>query len=382
MGLAAKAEEAPESFGGYVRGEELGRGAFACVFACKKVDSGERFAAKAIDLRRLRLCVNLGREVKKLQREARILKKVPPHANLVHFVDIVQEGDWLFFILELVTGGNLFNALMQRPGRRPKLQESEARFIFSQLVEGIGLLHGQGIIHRDLKLENVLVVRKRTEQPDDKVMLDVKIADFGLSKVVGEGLSDALSTVGSPRYMAPEVIAKGAHDFRADLWSLGVLLYVLLDGKFPCGGTVNRAATAQQNKLNAAVAKLPISAHGQAVVLGLLQLRPEARCTIGQLRQHPWLAENGESQGHAPNRPSKRPRLRIKPPPEPTQVPEPGPILARGIPRGPLVWGPKEEKAVASAGEAVASAAAEVTEAFSEPRCARIEAHTGPVAHH
>merc|ERR1712003_549963 len=111
----------------------------------------------AVDLRRLRLSVDVGREVKKLQREAKILKKVPLHPNLVRFFDVVREGEWLYFLLELVAGGNLFSTLVRRPGKRPKLQEAEARYVFRQLVDGLSLLHEHGIIHRDLKLENVLV---------------------------------------------------------------------------------------------------------------------------------------------------------------------------------------------------------------------------------
>merc|ERR1712203_1176817 len=107
---------------------------------------------------------------------------------------------------------------------RPKLQEPEARYVSRQLVDGLALLQELGIIHRDLKLENVLVAKQVVKQGE--VWLDIKIADFGLSKVVGDRYSDAQTLVGSPRYMAPEVLARGAHDFRADLWSLGVLMHV------------------------------------------------------------------------------------------------------------------------------------------------------------
>jgi len=300
------ADAVPTRFGSYVRGEELGRGAFGCVFVCEKVGNDQRFAAKAIDLRRLRLSQNAGKEIKKLQREANILKKVPPHPNLVQFVDTVQEGNWLFFVLELVNGGNLFSVLVQRPGKKPRLREFEGCFVFRQLVEGLHLLHSHGVIHRDLKLENVLVVNERHVGPD--VLLDVKIADFGLSKVVGDGLSEAHSTVGSPRYMAPEVWAKGIHDFKADLWSLGVLCHVLLDGRFPCEGVQQRS----QSTIDAAVGKLPVGEHARSLVSGLLQLKPEARLGVDQLRQHPWLANSDACRSGST--PAKRIRLWSKEP--------------------------------------------------------------------
>lgn len=286
-----EATQVPENFGGYVRGQELGRGAFAVVYACERASDGEKFAAKAVDLQQLRLFVNVTREVKKLRRETKVLQQLPPHPNLVKFVDVVQEGNWLFFLLELVTGGNLFHALVKRKGKRPKLRESEAQHVFRQLVDGLKLLHSKLIIHRDMKLENVLVVKERTVGQDG--LLDVKIADFGLSKIVGEGLSEARSTVGSPRYMAPEVLAKGAHDFRADLWSLGIMAFVLLAGRFPCDGA---SAKVEQATLNDAVGKLPVSKNAQKAVLGLLQLQPDDRLTIDQLCSHPWYASDGHAK--------------------------------------------------------------------------------------
>ncbi|CAK0900384.1 unnamed protein product [Prorocentrum cordatum] len=281
----------PDTFGGFVRGKELGRGAFAVVYACERKSDAAKFAAKAVDLRQLRLFVNVGREVKKLRREASVLQQLPPHPNLVKFVDVIQEGHWLFFLLELVDRGNLLQAIVRRPpGRtgRLKFRESEACHVFRQLVDGLKVLHSKGIVHRDLKLENVLVVRERSVGPD--LLLDVKIADFGLSKVVGEGVSEARSTVGSPRYMAPEVIAKGSHDFRADLWSLGVLAHVLLDGRFPCDGA---SAKVPQERLDEAIGRLPVGRDAQDVVRGLLQLEPPRRLTILQLCGHPWLTGGG-----------------------------------------------------------------------------------------
>jgi serine/threonine protein kinase len=171
------------------------------------------------------------------------------------------------------------------------LAEAEAQHIFRQLVEGLSFLHSQGVIHRDLKPENVLVAQTR-RGPGGIALLDVKIADFGLSKIVGEGFSEARSTVGSPRYMAPEVLAAGgsvvgagAYDLSADLWSLGVLLHVLLDGRFPCDGMPKVA----QARIDGAVAKLEVTSQARSVVSGLLRLRPEDRLGADDLRRHPWL---------------------------------------------------------------------------------------------
>jgi serine/threonine protein kinase len=249
-------------------------------------------AAKAVDLRRLRLSAGVNRKVKLLKREADILKRVPQHPNLVRFVDTVVEGEWLFFILERVDGGDLLNALTgRREGRRPKLAEAEAQYVFRQLVEGLSFLHSHGVLHRDLKPDNVLVSKTR-RGAGGIALLDVKIADFGLSKIVGEGFSEARSTVGSPRYMAPEVLASGnsaagkaAYDLSADLWSLGVLLHVLMDGRFPCEGMPQVA----QARIDSAIARLEVSSQARSVVSGLLRLKPEDRLRVEDLRTHPWL---------------------------------------------------------------------------------------------
>merc|ERR1711871_1836277 len=121
------------------------------------------------------------RELKKLEREASILKKVRPHTNVVKFVDLVQDDDFYLFILEFVQGGNLLESLNKRRRGPEPLKEQEVLVIFRQLVEGIQHLHNEAVIHRDLKLENVLVV----QEGNTRRAFQVKIADFGLSKEVG-----------------------------------------------------------------------------------------------------------------------------------------------------------------------------------------------------
>mmetsp|Transcript_85547 Transcript_85547/g.149122 ORF Transcript_85547/g.149122 Transcript_85547/m.149122 type:complete len:492 (-) Transcript_85547:15-1490(-) len=285
--LFSMVECPPMNFGCYSLGEELGRGASGSVFLCQKRGSCEKYAAKAFDLRRLQLSADIDRDMKKIQREAEILRKLPPHPNVVRFNGVVHEGEWLILLLELVTGGDLFSAMVSRPkiDGRPRFKEGEACFIFQQLVSGLAHLHSHAIIHRDLKLENVLVIEQRTNAHSE-LLLDVKLVDFGLSKIVGEGLSDATSTVGSPRYIAPEVLQKGVHDFRADLWSLGILMHVLVAGRYPDDAPTKLA----QSELEAIVRTLPISEGMQAILIGLLQLQPSMRTSIESLQHSPWLA--------------------------------------------------------------------------------------------
>eukprot|EP00930_Biecheleria_cincta_P055102 TRINITY_DN41464_c0_g1_i1.p1 TRINITY_DN41464_c0_g1~~TRINITY_DN41464_c0_g1_i1.p1 ORF type:complete len:412 (-),score=71.72 TRINITY_DN41464_c0_g1_i1:76-1170(-) len=168
---------------------------------------------------------------------------------------------------------------------RPRFKENEAWFIFKQLLCGLDHLHCHAIIHRDLKLENVLVAGQRTDA-QNQLLLNVKLVDFGLSKMIGEGFSEATSTVGSPRYIAPEVLQKGAHDFRADLWSLGILLHLLVDGRY----ADEAPAKLLQTELGTIISNLNVSMHVQTTLLGLLQLQPEMRTSIDELKRLPFLS--------------------------------------------------------------------------------------------
>ncbi|CAJ1356224.1 unnamed protein product [Effrenium voratum] len=300
----------PQYFHGYRRGRELGRGASGQVFVCnKKGTQGGGFAVKAVDLRRLHLQPNAEREEKKLSREVEILKRLPPHPAIVQLFDTFEEGDWFLLVLELVGGGDLYTVLTNR--EPPRLHEKEAAFVLAQLAEGLGFLHSQGIIHRDMKLENVLVAGERREKPF--TLYTVKITDFGLSKAIGAGFSEARSTVGTRPYTAPEVLREDSHDFSSDLWCLGVLLFVLLAGHFPFSKIPTR-----QEELVAIVGKLKISETAKSVVLGLLQLEPRQRIDLATLNRHEWISEV-ESQDESEK--PKRTRS-VTPSPSLANVPE------------------------------------------------------------
>jgi len=296
--VEVKAGAPPVVFHGYRRGRELGRGASGQVFVChKKGTEGGGFAVKAVDLRRLHLQPNAEREEKKLSREVEILKRLPPHPNIVQLVDTFEEGDWFLLILELVGGGDLYTVLTNR--EPPRLQEREAAFVLGQLAGGLAFLHSQGIIHRDMKLENVLVAAERRERP--LVLYTVKITDFGLSKAVGAGFSEARSTVGTRPYTAPEVLAEDSHDCSSDLWCLGVLVFVLLAGHFP----FSKIPT-QQEEMQLLVSKLKTSEIGKSVLLRLLQLEPRQRVDLETLLRDDWvrgeLVEPEKSTENLPKR--------------------------------------------------------------------------------
>lgn len=277
----------PLRFHGYRRGRELGRGASGKVFLCSRKGDAGGFAVKAVDLRRLQLHSNSERERKSLCREVEILKSLPQHRNIVQLIDAFEEGDWFLLVLELVGGGDLYTVLTAREPAR--LLEIEAACVLEQLADGLAHLHNQRVIHRDLKLENVLVASETHVCPE--VLYVVKITDFGLSKAVGAGFSEAQSLVGTRPYVAPEVLARGSYDFSSDIWCLGVLLYVLLAGHFLPFDQL--AADLKQEDLNCLIDAIDVSTSARAVVTGLLQVDPMKRQSLAAISNNEWLAASG-----------------------------------------------------------------------------------------
>jgi len=279
----------PLWFHGYRRGRELGRGASGQVFLCRKQGVSSGFAVKTVDLRRIRLRQDPEREHRKLRRELEILKTLPPHPHIVQMVDAFEEGDWFLLVLELVGGGDLFTVLTSRSQSR--LQDREAAFVLQQLLSGLAFLHGRGVLHRDLKLENILVASERQARP--LVFYTVKITDFGLSKAVGAGLSEARSRVGTRPYIAPEVMHEGLQDFSSDLWCLGILLYVLLNGHFPFDRLMEHQADLDKITLGSDVC----CDAAKALLHGLLQLEPAHRLSLEAVQSHEWCQGDGWFDG-------------------------------------------------------------------------------------
>mmetsp|Transcript_7381 Transcript_7381/g.13115 ORF Transcript_7381/g.13115 Transcript_7381/m.13115 type:complete len:849 (-) Transcript_7381:86-2632(-) len=274
----------------YHLGNELGHGASGRVFECTCTDSDETFAVKVVDMRHLRLSGGTDRVLKNLRREVKILKSLPTHANIVRMVDSLEKDEFFYLVLELVSGGDLFSALMHRAGPRPRLLEKEAAFVFSQLLEGLAFLHGRGVVHRDLKLENILIASETRDGP--YVLYRVKITDFGLSKAIGSGLIEAHhSVVGTRRYAAPEILTGGTYDFRVDLWSLGVVLYILLVGRYPH----DKPTIVKQDFIEDVVARVDCGTTAKTILDGLLRLDPTRRYSLDRLKEFRWKGE--ESRG-------------------------------------------------------------------------------------
>lgn len=205
-------------------------------------------------------------------------------------IDAFEEDGWFFLVLELVSGGNLANALLSRPGKPPRFSEEETIFVFWQLVDGLKFLHSKNVIHRDLKLENVLICNSQPAK-DGQFLYNVKISDFGLSKALGPMEDQATSCVGSRRYVAPEVLRRGqGYDKAVDIWALGVLTFVLLSGRFPTENTL----AASQSSLDQAIDALVVTQAGKKILKDLLQLDSRRRTSLREVERSVWHSDDEE----------------------------------------------------------------------------------------
>ncbi|KYR03122.1 putative protein serine/threonine kinase [Tieghemostelium lacteum] len=259
----------------YILGPEIGKGAFSVVREATHRESGEKVAIKSINTKFIKN--------KLLLREIEIMKKVGDHPNILKLYEVYETTRHLHLVLELVKGGELFDKIVQRG----EYSEQDASKIVRQIVSAVGHLHASGIAHRDLKPQNLLC----SGQDGD----DIRVADFGLSKIFDGG--EYLETCcGSPEYVAPEVLECKPYDKACDLWSVGVITYVLLTGCFPFWHQhLNILYEKIRNVEYGWPENLDISESAKDLVSHLIEKNPEKRYTYEQCLAHPWVNGTGVS---------------------------------------------------------------------------------------
>lgn len=203
--------------------EEIGRGQFSKVYSAIENSTGKLCAVKVVDKTSLTTV-----EAELLRHEISIVAQLD-HPNILKFWKVTQTLDSIFFISELVTGGELFSYIVGKQ----RMREDEAALVTYYLLEAIRYLHLRGIVHRDLKPENVML-----EMEGDTIK-NIKIIDFGFAKISlpTQTLGDQCGTLA---YAAPEVLLKCGHEKQVDLWSIGVIMHLMyiffkirLRGKLP-----------------------------------------------------------------------------------------------------------------------------------------------------
>ena len=257
---------------------------FSGFFATVKVGidkkTGEKVAVKIIDKSKVEESPQL------LQNEIDIMAKVK-HPHVVGLKAVFDTPNTLFIVMELVQGGELYEMIVERK----TFSEKDTSHIMKQVFSALEYLHGIGIVHRDLKLENMLL--------NDKKTLDVKVADFGLSKLYsGQALQTAC---GTPFYVAPDILLGTGYGPEVDMWACGVLLYILLSGRLPFHAD-NDAQLFQLIMEGNLVFKSPqfdtVSAEATDLIRKLLVVDPKVRLTASQALEHPFI--KGKEQSTKP----------------------------------------------------------------------------------
>ncbi|NWX87825.1 KCC1G kinase, partial [Nothoprocta ornata] len=258
--------------------EALGSGAFSEVFLVKQRSTGKLFALKCIKKSPLT-------RDSSLENEIAVLKKIK-HENIVTLEDIYESTTHFYLVMQLVSGGELFDRILERG----VYTEKDASVVIHQVLTAVKYLHENGIVHRDLKPENLLYL---TPEENSKIM----ITDFGLSKMEQNGIMS--TACGTPGYVAPEVLTQKPYSKAVDCWSIGVITYILLCG-YPPFYEETESKLFEKIKEGYYEFESPfwddISESAKDFIKHLLEKNPNTRFTCEEALRHPWI--NGNTALH------------------------------------------------------------------------------------
>ncbi|CAN1230061.1 CBL-interacting serine/threonine-protein kinase 12 [Linum grandiflorum] len=270
-GASAAATNQPLLLGRYEVGKLLGHGTFAKVYHARNVKTNESVAIKVIDKEKIMkggLIVHIKREISNLRRVR--------HPNIVHLFEVMATKAKIYFVMEYVRGGELFNKVA-----KGRLKEDVARRYFQQLISAVAFCHARGVFHRDLKPENLLLDEEG----------NLKVSDFGLSAVADQIRQDGLfhTFCGTPAYVAPEVLGRKGYDAaKVDIWSCGVILFVLMAGYLPFH---DQNIMMMYKKIYKGEFRCPrwFSPDLAKLLVKLLDTNPATRITIAEVMENRWF---------------------------------------------------------------------------------------------
>jgi len=257
--------------GNYILRSTIGSGAFAKVKEGEHVPLGVKVAVKIINLEEFDSNVNF---IKKIKREVNNMRQLK-HPNVVKMYEVISTQSEIYIVMEYIDGPELYDHISYHG----KLSENDAQNYFCQIISAVTYIHSKKVVHRDLKLENILL---------DKNTNSIKIIDFGLSNIARDG--DLMSTsVGSPEYASPEIISGSMYSgIETDIWSCGVILYTLLTAKLPFQDDfVPKLFT----KIREGRYEMPkdISEECRDLIRRMLSVEPLDRITMEEIKEHPWV---------------------------------------------------------------------------------------------
>ncbi|GCC19697.1 death-associated protein kinase 2 isoform X1 [Chiloscyllium punctatum] len=300
-GMASFKQQRVEDF--YEVGEELGSGQFAIVKKCCEKSSGVEYAAKFIKKRQVRAS-RRGVRREEIEREVNILQQIQ-HSNIITLHDVYENKTDVVLILELVSGGELFDFLAQKES----LSEEEATAFIKQILDGVNYLHSKNIAHFDLKPENIMLL--------DKVPVPhIKLIDFGLAHTIEDGV-EFKNIFGTPEFVAPEIVNYEPLGLPADMWSIGVITYILLSGASPFLGDTKQETLANISAMNYDFDEEFFSHTSELAkdfIKKLLVKDTRKRLSIKDALSHPWIMshQKKEEQRNKENKTQHRRQLKTK----------------------------------------------------------------------
>eukprot|EP00249_Psilotum_nudum_P024859 c29309_g1_i4 orf=644-2545(-) len=269
----------------YDMGKELGSGQFGVIRQCTDKQTGESFACKSIAKARL----TSRQDVEDVRNEIEIMSHLSGHSNIVQLIDVFEDTAYVHIVMELCLGGELFDRIVQRKS----YPESEAALLIKSLVEVVKHCHDRGVIHRDLKPENILLATTSPSSP-------IKLADFGLALRFAPGKKFS-GMAGSAYYIAPEIL-NGNYSEEVDMWSVGVILYILLSGVPPFWGETEQRIFEAINEARIDFLCDPwwrISDAAKDLIRGLLCVDAATRLKPDQVLMHPWIVRHTSQPAHS-----------------------------------------------------------------------------------
>jgi len=263
--------------GSYELGRALGKGQFGIVKAARHCETGAQVAIKIVEKR-----IYESEEIR--------IQRMLDHTHLVKVHEVFETDSCVYIVMDHASGGDLFDYLV----KHTRVKEDEARRLFQQIIEGVDHCHASGIVHRDLKAENILLDENQ----------NVKIADFGLAAEVqpGELLT---KSCGSPNYAAPELLSRGCR-YRGpevDVWSCGVILFALLTIKLPFDAPEIPELFRLIKRGRYSVPGY-VSTDAKDLLKRMLTVNPDDRITTAEIRKHKWFSK-GLAEARTISKPAK-----------------------------------------------------------------------------
>ncbi|KAL6535217.1 Phosphoenolpyruvate carboxylase kinase 4 [Orobanche minor] len=269
----------------YRVGEEIGRGRYGVVSRCYSAVTGQCFAVKSIEKR---LIQDDAVDSQCLHNETKLMQLASGHPNVLGIFDAYEDDEFVHVVLEYCGAGDLF----QRITARPVFAESEARRVIVPLMEAIAHIHDRGVAHRDIKPDNILFNSYN----------ELKLADFGSAECFGSGGGLMSGIVGTPYYVAPEVVAGMEYNEKVDVWSAGVILYIMLAGIPPFYGESAREVFESVLRANLRFPRSvfgSVSSEAKDLLRRMLCKDVSRRLSADQVLRHPWMTSGVDPRAMA-----------------------------------------------------------------------------------